>query len=230
MNKLKAFTLIEVLLALAIVGVIATVTANQLKKMQADKIAISFQNCYNSMGAAIRHMYEDEVNYPKISTGTYDSDGNMRLAGFSNFYNYGSINTDNISFDRLKFARMFSNEIGAQRVLTSDNSKYGMIFSAKNGSDWLVQIPRPAMSTSSSYIVIIFDANGKQEGPNCPVQLQLVDTTSSSSNIGLNCAKPDRFRFYVSANSKITPDGAKIYNGTDLETYIQNNHMLDVDK
>lgn len=226
MNKLKAFTLVEVLLALAIVGVIATVTANQLRKMQADKIAISFQNCYNSMSSAIKNMYEDEVNYPKISTGIYDSEGNMKLVGFANFNGYTTVDGQ-IGFDGLKFAQLFADEIGAEYVISSDLSKFGMIFSAKNGSDWLVQVPKPALSEESSYIVIIFDTNGKQEGPNCPMQLQFVDDTSVP---GINCAKPDRFRFYVSANGKITPDTAKIYNNEDLETYIQDNHLLDVDK
>ena len=45
MNK-KAFTLVEVLLAMTVVGIIAAVTANSLGNITANKTKVAFQNNY----------------------------------------------------------------------------------------------------------------------------------------------------------------------------------------
>lgn len=236
MNKFKAFTLVEILLALAIVGIISAVTANQLKQMRANKVFVSFKNCYSSMASTIENLYEDEYNYPKISTGSYNSKtGEMELLGFANHY-YSSSTTSQPTTSSTKFPMLFMKDMlgseGSNKYY-KDANKHGVTFSTPNGSDWLIQVPSLDVPTTDNfaYIMIIFDANGKQEGPNCPVKMNYVNTGASQRvENETSCANPDRFRFYVTKNGKIMPDESKIYNGTDLETYIFDNNLIDNDK
>ena len=236
MNKFKAFTLVEILLALAIVGIISAVTANQLRKMQVNKVFVSFKNCYSSMASTIRNLYDDEFNYPKISTGDYNSEtGEMELLGFANHY-YSSSSTSQPTRSSTKFSMLFMKDMLGSKATNNyvlDSSKHGIQFSAPNGSDCLVQVlylDEPS-DANQGYILIVFDANGKQEGPNCPVKMDFVNTGAGQRDESeTSCTNPDRFRFYITKNGKILPDESKIYNGTDLETYMFDNNLIDNDK
>ena len=86
MQRNKAFTLTEILLALGILGIITGAVAMQLKKMEADSIKIGFQNCYSQMTSIITEMYNDETIYPKVPTGNKTTDGQTEYLGFCNGY------------------------------------------------------------------------------------------------------------------------------------------------
>ena len=70
--KKSAFTIMEILLAMAIVGVIAGATMNSIKNITANKVKTAFQNNYNHMQRTIATIVSDETLYPAIYDGYVD--------------------------------------------------------------------------------------------------------------------------------------------------------------
>ena len=236
MLKNKAFTLTEILLALGILGIITGAVATQLQKMEADSIKIAFQNCYSQMTSIISEMYSDETIYPKIPLDGVKDDGQTRYMGFCNGYDYTTSGSED-AHPSEKFNREFLKRMGndVNNVYQTDSYDYTQ-FSAKNNSEWYISgyvfsnDECPSWNSGSSskydlYTVITIDVNGQNKGPNCPYSGSMSGTgfTTTTSS----CLKPDTFKFFIYPDAEIGFDNQGYYNGTNLETYLANNHYLD---
>ena len=92
MKKFTAFTLIEILLAMAVIGVISAVAANGLKNVNVNESRLRFKKIYEHFSKTITDMQADENVYPHVSL--YDGDmevvnsrtGEAVMLGFSNPY------------------------------------------------------------------------------------------------------------------------------------------------
>ncbi len=224
MLKNKAFTLTEILLALGILGIITGAVAMQLQKMEADSIKISFQNCYSQMTSILSEMYNDETLYPRVPTGAKDAEGKTQYLGFCNGYVNG------VSKQAYtKFLENFTDKIANEN---NDISGAFATIDTKNNSYWYISgymlYNSDCSNVNNAYINITFDTNGRNKGPNCPYSGSM--SGSSFTSVTSNCPKPDTFLFKIKYDNSIEFDTNTYYNGTNLETYLKNNHYLDSNK
>ena len=211
MNK-KAFTLVEVLLAMTVVGIIAAVTANSLGNITANKTKAAFQNNYKHMVEVINAIMTDETIYPVISTGTYNWTGTSDRISICNY-------------NKNLFPQEFVNHT---KVISQSNITNGYSFETQTGALWVVK-RNPEQSTCSNNgerdYVIIFDVNGLAEGTNCPYKGSDLSTVSSGT-----CNNPDTFKFLLGAGNRIViADGDNRYGSSNLYQYMSDNHYLNFD-
>lgn len=226
MSKNKAFTLIETLLAMTIIGVISAAVALQLQKIEADQIKVSFGNCYSQLVSVIKEMYNDETIYPKIPTGKKTATGQPEFLGFCNGYTNGVL-----ANPFTKFNKLFSENIAADDISTSGAYTY---IDSRNNSYWylsgFVLYKSDCNTVANAFIVIAFDVNGLSKGPNCPYTGKFKSGNTFNTVTTTNCKNPDTFWFKIKADGTIVYDTNKYYDGKDLETYLKDNHFLDSNK
>ncbi len=220
MNK-KAFTLVEVLLAMTVVGIIAAVTANSLGNITANKTKTAFQNNYKHMVEVVNSIVTDETIYPNIALGTYNSLGQTERVSMCN-YN----------------PKMFPSEFLNHTKVNSQNTinnGYGYSFETQTGALWVVTKYPSDSNTCTNDIngedyVITFDINGLAEGTNCPYT-----GSTLSDEVSGTCDNPDTFKFFLRAyNNQLVTDSNDKYGKDDsldtnmtLERYLQKNNYLD---
>lgn len=227
--KKSAFTIMEILLAMAIVGVIAGATMNSIKNITANKVKTAFQNNYNHMQRTIATIVSDETLYPAI----YDEyvDGKKKQIKFCEAnaeYELDSIG--NTVQNQNKFQMAFENLTGGilySSTINSDTTAIGRVFETKNGSYWMVRKNGDCRNydigndvTQADYI-IIFDNDGINQGSNCPYT-----GTDFTDIMTSGCTNPDTFKFGLTDNDKILPDNKAYYNGKSLETYMKENNFI----
>lgn len=229
--KKTAFTLMEILIAMSIIGVLAVATMNNIGKAQANKTKEAFRNCYNHMEQTIASIMSDEVVYPHIlcdksvnatfCSNMLDSSGRTKIfpirmfsyhdsTGVTSFMNSGGVS---MMFPSLFVSRSAASDI----VVDKTASCYECML--KNGSYWAIchkssQNTGNITDISKADFTITFDVNGRNNGTNCPY------SGSSLSTGPTNCAKPDTFKFGLTYDNKIIPDNNTVYNGVKLGTFM----------
>ena len=208
MNK-KAFTLVEVLLAMTVVGIIAVVTMNSLSNISANKTKMTFQNNYKHMIEVIDAIVTDETIYPRIELDSLDINGRTERVTMCNY-------------DSGLFPREFVNHT---KVMTQTEITGGFSFETSTGSFWVVR-RNPEQANCSrdgeGDYVIIFDVNGRGEGTDCPYTGADLSTESEGT-----CSNPDTFKFFLGAGTRtVVMDDALKYNSSDLYNYTLNNNYL----
>lgn len=215
MNK-KAFTLVEVLLAMAIVGIVAAVTANSLGNISANKTKLAFQNNYKHMNEVVNSIITDETIYPKIALSSYDDFGRMERVSMCNY-------------DSEMFPKQF---LEHTKVIQQTKITGGYSFETTSGTFWVVVknpsiggCSTPSAGFDNSDYYITFDVNGISEGTNCPYSGSSLNSISSGT-----CSNPDTFKFGLSSDGVVIFDNQSIYNGKDLRTYLYDDaHLLSAD-
>lgn len=217
----KSFTIMEILLAMSIIGILAAVSINTMGRMSANKIKVGFQNDYRHMVETINSILADETRLPIVSDGNYDSTGHSRLVPLRNLVEMDETTGVTTANNRL-FTRLFAEE--STNATNSSVITNGYKFTSKNGSDWVVlyntenqnQISGTVDDISKADYFITFDVNGIYEGPNCPYNIKNNNTPSGS-----NCKTPDTFKFGLTYDNKILPDTNLYYDGQDLKSYMR---------
>lgn len=228
----KAFTIMEVLLAMGIIGILAAATINAMGKMQANKTKVAFENCYRHMVETTNSLIADETNFPVIlkegpvlesghsfnwrirlipDTEQGENEGNISGSGFGSGLGSGGSTL---------FPRLFKD---ATNTVSWEKEHNGYSFISKNGSAWYVGY-NPETKTNMSLVdtadtlidyFIIFDVNGFSEGSNCPYTGSTFTTDDSS-----NCTHPDTFKFGLTMRNSLRYDDKQVYDGKDLKTYL----------
>ena len=72
MNKKFAFTLSEVLIMVAIVGILATISVVSLKNLRPDKDVLLVRKAYNETARAVSSLANDETIYPQVTAKIHD--------------------------------------------------------------------------------------------------------------------------------------------------------------
>ena len=228
--KKYAFTLTEVLIAMAIVGIIAGATINNISKVTADKLKLSFLNCYKHMTTTVSEITSDSTILPEIFTDTTDSTGHRKRQSICN--TKISINEDGtVNDNSYIFTKAFLDKSAVMKYSTT-NSYKTISYTAKNGSYWVVKYNDDTNcyegdtkeTIDKSDIYIIFDVNGLNEGPNCPYTGESLSTEVNS------CQIADTFKFGITNEYDLIEDTEEKYNGKKLKDYLNDEKYLEIDK
>lgn len=218
--KKIAFTLMEILLAMSIIGILAVATMNNIGKVQANKTKEAFRNCYNHMEQTVASIISDESIYPHVLfPGNLDSSGKLRRYPIRMF-NYNE-STGVGSFSNTAHSNMFPSVFmdRSSTTSTSVSSPYYR-FTLKNGSYWVVyyndsQLSGTVTNISNSDYIIVFDVNGRNNGSDCPYSGE--NLTSGPTN----CSKPDTFKFGLTYDNRIITDSNSVYNSKTLAKFME---------
>jgi len=174
MHLKKGFTLSEVMVTLALVGIIAGVLTPAFMQMAPSNNKVMIKKEYNVLAKAISDMANDELSYPASkTTGTIRVDGLMGAPSPMTF-NYTTVVTSGTNDPWMnipstvsstqKFCYLLQQELNlvSQPVCPS----YGLIGNASDGSMWyLIQGNFPIDATDYTTRIIV-DVNGAK-APNC---------------------------------------------------------------
>lgn len=226
-----SFTLMEVLLAMAIIGIIAGSVANQIKNVSADKVKLSFKNNYLHMSKTIDSITSDENILPASIFAYNDETGKGVRVTFCNAV-YSLDKNGNTVNDFKLFPRAFLERTGGVTNYTEIGNGFagsGYTFDTKNGSHWVVRRNPKNMACHMNDVddidrtdfVMIFDVDGINKGSNCPYSGDNLDQDYNG-----DCTNPDTFKFGLTVNNKILPDTKTVYDGLTLDDYIKEHNLL----
>ena len=235
--KKNAFTLMEVLLAMAIIGIIAGSVANQIKKVSADKIKLTFKNNYNHMVSTVDAIASDENVLPAVFYTDLDrTTGKKAKVSFCNATQSLDASGNSV-LDFAIFPRAFMERTG--NIVTSSSignksnmtSSPGFRFTTKNGSYWVVRKNPLSMvchvndvdNADQADYVIIFDIDGLDQGTNCPYTGENLNEVTVEES---DCSNPDTFKFGTTINNKVVPDRNTYYDGYTLKDFLKTNNYL----
>lgn len=221
----------EVLLAMAIIGIIAGTVANQIKGVSADKVKLTFRNNYIHMSNTIDSIISDENILPASQFARNSITGKGVKVTFCNA-SHSLNNSGDIIEDFDIFTRAFLERTGGVTSSTHIGSGFsgsGYRFDTKNGSHWVVRRNPKSMACYVNDVdeidrtdfVIIFDIDGINRGSNCPYTGDNLDEEYDG-----DCTNPDTFKFGLTVNNKILPDTNTVYDGYKLKDYMRVNNLL----
>ena len=194
MKKFTAFTLIEILLAMAVIGVISAVAANGLKNVNVNESRLRFKKIYEHFSKTITDMQADENVYPHVALFDGETEvlnsrtGEAVMLGFSNPYiMQNSVN----NLVKNKFAKQLKERTAGSVQTTNDETNGKYVFTAKDRSYWYIdnfhltdnlankattrnvedgKEPKKNLSVpyGLGYAVVKIDVNGTDKNPNCP--------------------------------------------------------------
>lgn len=203
LSKIKAFTLAEVMVTLAIMGVLASIMLPVLKDIQPDKTKAAFKKAYYVTERVVYDMVTDDSIYPSL--GAYKGFDNTEAATFQ-----GTSYSGDTKFIRLFAAHVnkisTSSPNGAS--IPADDTAGSPNIVTSDGICWYI----PASNFSGLYgnedvshaLGIMVDVNGSSNAPN---------------KLGL-----DRFMIYVQADGRIfVKDGTAA--GNKAAAYISSSNI-----
>lgn len=182
-KKRRGISLAEMLLALAIVGILAAILMPVLKSSQPDRLETLHKKANYIVEHVVADIAFDEDLYPETTTQTgLGSIGTVTVNGV----NYAG---------EKKFCELFASRVNKAPGSVTNCSAGKKTFTSIEGIDWY--LPVSTFDGSRPYEEIKFDVNGSQS-PNC----QYNETS---------CPKPDTFVYYLKPNGKLytnTPTGS----------------------
>ena len=219
--RIKAFTLTELLIALAVIGVLIAILLPVIFNIMPDQNALMAKRAYYAVQSVTSSLINDEACYPN-KTQTLSSDardgfddgyGYADCIMWGGKYNEGSIDEEDANS---KFLTLFINKLdlknnNAENSVNLDGeSTYEFV--TKDSMVWTAQNMNLDHSNTNPSIEFMIDVNGPDK-PNCK---------SPSDTEGTNCDKKkdfDRFTVKINAegNLDILEDWAKKAVGVDFD-------------
>ena len=183
--KKKAYTLAEVLLTLAIIGVLATVTIPLVGHIKPDKNKMLYHKAYNTLAANVHKIAKDISLYDKHMTGN----GNIY-----NVSRYPLYNMEKPSNPKYSGNQGYSKLGNIIKDLMQGEGTYKE-FKTKNGMIWRIDDTYVYENQGDiiSYTRVEVDVDGKDNGPNHYYEPNKFT------------GKPDTFVFYITASGEIIP-------------------------
>ena len=190
--KIKAFTLTELLIALAVIGVLIAILLPVIFNIMPDQNALMAKRAYYAVQTITNSLINDEACYPNKTQASEDE---IR-EGFDDGYGYadcvmwgGRYNEDYIEQEdaNSKFLTLFINKLDLKNNKT-DNSvnldgESTYEFKTKDSMVWTAQNMKLAHSNTNPSIEFMIDVNGSDK-PNCK---------SPEDTDGTNCDKKKDF-------------------------------------
>lgn len=217
-NK-KGFTLSEVMIALTVLGVLATVLYSLTAKVTPSDNRVLFKKAYYNLSEAVAQMINDESLYPssEVNTGVSSTPRN---------FNYTQLSTTPTYYTSNKFCYLLSERLNTVSVsCQAYNSTSVGSFTTSDGMQWRIYVPyddvagytnrntattntqfpvcnptTATVCTSSYYTTLVtIDVNGSSKNPNC--------STAAISNPTVSaCASgtiPDTYQIGVRFDGKL---------------------------
>ena len=215
----KAFTLTELLIALAVIGVLIAILLPVIFNIMPDQNALMAKRAYHGVQTVTSSLINDEACYPNKTQALEDE----ARDGFDDGYGYadcllwgGKYNEDSIETEDAdtKFIVLFMNKLDLKNneeinsIDLSEATTYS--FTTKDSMVRTAQNINLSHSNSNPSIELMIDVNGPDK-PNCK---------STADTEGTNCDKKkdfDRFTVKIGAegNIDILEDWAKQAVGID---------------
>lgn len=174
-KKKPGISLAEMLLALAILGILAAILMPVLKSAQPDKLEALHKKGNYIVEHVVADIAFDEDLYPPTQTKT----------GLGSI---GAVTVDGVTYaGEEKFCELFASRVNKAPGSTTNCSANKKTFTSIEGIDWY--LPISTFDGSKPYEEIKFDVNGAQ-GPNCRY-----DEAS--------CPHPDTFIYYIKPTGKL---------------------------
>lgn len=196
--KLKAFTLTELLIALAVLGLLIAILAPIISNLLPEQNALMAKRSYYAAQTLVSDLLNDEACYPDHTQSVY---GDQRV-GFDDGYGYadcakwgGVENTGSIDEENAgsKFVTLFKNKLDVSRDISGAS-----VFETRDGIWWAIDAANLAENDPNSYLTITVDVNGG-ENPNC------AQAEGASASLGQVCeGRADDFDIY---SIKVYADG-----------------------
>ena len=220
MKKLlkKAFTLAELLIALAVVGVLVAILMPIIFSIMPDQNALMAKRAYYTTQTVISELINDDNCYPDQTYSTNPRTGFEDGYGYINCEKWGAdedtedyINTEGDPL--MKFATLFADKLDIKKgTLEVNSNNKGLSFTTKDG---MVYNIFPVVENSVNKIGISVDVNGTSD-PNCGQSIVSMGTAGTSSNLSNSISVSDacknltnghdRFGIIVEYDGTITLD------------------------
>lgn len=201
----KAFTLTELLIALAVIGILIAILLPVIFNIMPDQNALMAKRAYHAIQTITSSLINDEACYPnktqapedEIREGFDDGYGYADCTLWGGKYNESSIESENANS---KFLTLFTNKLdvvnadGDSSVNLDSETEY--TFTTKDKIIWTAQNMNLDHSNSDPSIEFMIDVNGPDK-PNCK---------SPEDSDGTNCSSKkdfDRFTVKIFADGKI---------------------------
>lgn len=203
--KTKAFTLTELLIALAVIGVLIAILLPVIFNIMPDQNALMAKRAYYSIQTVTSSLINDEACYPNKTQALAAE----AREGFDDGYGYadctmwgGKYNEDSIDEEdaNSKFLTLFINKLDLKNnnddnsVILDGDTTYE--FKTKDNMIWTAQNMNLENSNDNPSIEFMIDVNGPDK-PNCK---------SPTDTDGTNCDKKkdfDRFTVKISADGRL---------------------------
>lgn len=204
-NFKKAFTLTELLIALAVIGILVAILVPVIFNLMPDQNVLMAKRAYYAVQTVVSDLINDEGCYPDKT----QSMGADRRLGFDDGFGYpnclkwgGNSATSATIFNEgsptTKFVTLFADKVDVQDGTFSTSG-----FQTKDGMKWTFRSGASAKSLHSSlnamndlFALITIDVNGSGERPNCG---QAVTTSACSKGNTY-----DQFAIAVNTDGKLT--------------------------
>lgn len=215
----KGFTLQELLITVAIIGIVAAISAPAIKGMFPDKTKMKYMKAYNTLTTLTNEILDDPAYY----YSTYDAAGNVNCQGlnctdiplvpvFQDIWNNSqgfSDGSDEVKYGLCLASKMNIQEKFGKNLCHDDASGNNAQFTTVDGTTWKVATPTGVNNVSK--IVINVDPTDADN-----------DCTYSAT-----CINPKQFTFDVDLYGGITATDALgqayLQNPTDM-------HSIDADR
>lgn len=176
--KLKAFTLTELLIALAVLGLLIAILTPIISNLLPDQNALMAKRAYYAAQTLVSDMLNDEACYPDHTQSDYvdpDTGESDRRVGFDDGYGYadcvkwgGVENVDTVATEGSaagKFVALFRNKLD---VNPNFGEEGGPLFETRDGVRWSIADNDLDTNKNSedALLRITVDVNGG-ENPNC---------------------------------------------------------------
>lgn len=213
--KIKAFTLTELLIALAVVGILIAILLPVISNLIPDQNALMAKRAYYGVQQITSDLINDGACYPdKTQAMEYTSeDGTVvdeSRTGFDDGYGYsdcmlwgGNKNEDTINSEdaNSKFLILFMNKLDLAKNSGTENwddvkNQTSYSFTTKDKMTWTAENMSLGHSNTDPKIEFVVDVNGN-DGPNCK---------SATDTDGTDCDKKkdfDRFTVTIHADGKL---------------------------
>ena len=174
-KKRRGISLAEMLLALAIVGILAAILMPVLKSSQPDKMEMLHKKASYIVEHVVADIAFDEDLYPPTTTKT----------GLGSI---GAVKVDGVTYaGEEKFCELFASRVNKMPGSVTNCAAGKKTFTSVEGIDWY--LPVANFDGSKPYEEIKFDVNGSK-APNCTYDEN-------------TCPEPDTFVYYIKPTGKL---------------------------
>ncbi|MEI8128966.1 MAG: type II secretion system protein [bacterium] len=197
----KGFTLSEILVSLAILGVLAAFLIPALMKAVPNNNIVLFKKANYTLQQAVSEIINNDTNYPISVLGTTTD----TFASVPRGFNYTTITGTIVPASNNKFCYLLSDQMNTVGTVSCPDLAVGGTgtFTTADGVSWRLIIPVPASEfplTATDYTTrIVVDVNGTTKSPNCgTVTTTNISTACASGTIG------DMYEMGVRYDGKLT--------------------------